>query len=272
MLQLSRRLDDRYRVLRYDRRGYGRSTPHARAVRHGRARSTTWSACCRPAGPRCWSATATAATSRSPLRSGTPISSPASAVYETPMSWEPWWPGTTAGAVRRRVGRTTRRGGRAVHAPPHRRRPVGGAARGRQQHTRRAEGAALVGELADSGRQRPWQPTRSRVPVLRDVRQRCDSEHHGRRPTSWPSGSGTEAMVHRRRSGTSASEHPPRRDGRRWSLASPGPSSAEARRQRGRGIGRWPSAGSRPVQSHGGDRGQRERGRGGHARHGERPD
>ena len=28
LLKLSRRLDDRFRVLRYDRRGYGRSTPH----------------------------------------------------------------------------------------------------------------------------------------------------------------------------------------------------------------------------------------------------
>ena len=28
LLKLSRRLDDRFRVLRYDRRGYGRSAPH----------------------------------------------------------------------------------------------------------------------------------------------------------------------------------------------------------------------------------------------------
>ena len=29
MLRVSRRLDEQFRVLRYDRRGYGRSTPHA---------------------------------------------------------------------------------------------------------------------------------------------------------------------------------------------------------------------------------------------------
>ena len=35
MLKLSRQLDDDFRVLRYDRRGYGRSFPHPRAVHDG---------------------------------------------------------------------------------------------------------------------------------------------------------------------------------------------------------------------------------------------
>ncbi len=38
MLKLSRRLDDTYHVLRYDRRGYGRSRPHPGSVRDGPAR------------------------------------------------------------------------------------------------------------------------------------------------------------------------------------------------------------------------------------------
>ena len=101
MLRLSRRLDDRFRVLRYDRRGYGRSVPAdgphpgpfdmphqvddlvgllagRRALLFGHSYGGNV-------------ALATAAR--------LPEQIMAVAVYETPLSWEPWWPGTTAGGA-----------------------------------------------------------------------------------------------------------------------------------------------------------------------------
>ena len=97
MLKLSRRLDVDFRVLRYDRRGYGRSFPHdgpftmdaqvddlvgllagRRAVLVGHSYGGN---------------VALATADRHPdLVAGV-------AVYETPLSWEPWWPGTTAGSI-----------------------------------------------------------------------------------------------------------------------------------------------------------------------------
>ena len=97
MLRLSRRLDGRYRVARYDRRGYGRSFPHDGpfdmvaqvadlvAVMAGRRALLIGHSY----GGNV--ALATAARHRD-LVAGV-------AIYESPMSWETWWPGTTAGAA-----------------------------------------------------------------------------------------------------------------------------------------------------------------------------
>ena len=96
MLRLSRRLDHEYRVVRYDRRGYGRSTPHGGPfdmaaqvadlvqVLAGRRAVIV--------GHSYGGNVALAAAQLHPhLVAGV-------AIYETPLSWEPWWPGTTAGA------------------------------------------------------------------------------------------------------------------------------------------------------------------------------
>ena len=94
LLKLSRRLDDEHLVLRYDRRGYGRS---ARTT--GRStwapRSTTWPHCWRGGRPSIGHSyggnVALALAARQPeLVRGI-------AVYETPLSWLTWWPTTTAG-------------------------------------------------------------------------------------------------------------------------------------------------------------------------------
>ncbi len=163
MLRLSRRLDDRFRVLRYDRRGYGRSTPHdgpfdmpsqvddlmgllagRRAVVIGHSYGGN--------------VALAAAGSHPDLVAGI-------VVYETPMSWQPWWPGTTAGAVA-----VAAEGGTEDAAEAFMRRLIGNARweslPERTRLTRRAEGAALVGELADLRANAPWDPADVTVPAM----------------------------------------------------------------------------------------------------------
>jgi len=163
MLRLSRRLDNEHRIARYDRRGYGRSTPHQgpfdmtaqvadlvgviagrRAVIVGHSYGGNV-------------ALATAE-QRPDLVAGV-------AIYETPLSWEPWWPGSTAGAA------AIKAAGRPEEAAEAFMRRIIGAQRWealpeRTRATRRAEGVALVDELADLREHRPWHADRIHVPVV----------------------------------------------------------------------------------------------------------
>lgn len=153
MLKLSRRLDMDYRVMRYDRRGYGRSFPHdgpytmdfqvtdlvdLLAGRRGVL-----------VGHSYGGNVALATADQHPdLVAGV-------AVYETPLSWEEWWPGTTAGAI------AVAESGKPEEAAERFLRRMLGAARWdalpeRTKHTRRAEGIAMVEELADLRRHQPW--------------------------------------------------------------------------------------------------------------------
>jgi pimeloyl-ACP methyl ester carboxylesterase len=163
MLRLSRRLDHRYRVLRYDRRGYGRSTPHDGPFgMDGQVSDLVGLLDGRRAvlvGHSYGGNVALATAARHPhLVAGV-------AVYESPMSWEPWWPGTTAGAVAVAAGQDT-----AAAADAFMRRLIGDRRweelPERTRATRRAEGAALVGELADLRANRPWHPHDLHVPVF----------------------------------------------------------------------------------------------------------
>ncbi len=163
MLRLSRKLDNRYRVLRYDRRGYGRSNPHDGpfdmdgqvhdlvALLHGRRAIVV--------GHSYGGNVALATAVRHPhLVAGV-------VVYETPMSWEPWWPGTTAGSV----AVASEQGPQAA-AEVFMRRLIGDRRWDelpeRTRSTRRAEGAALVGELGDLRAHAPWNPRDVKVPVF----------------------------------------------------------------------------------------------------------
>ena len=162
MLRLSRKLDDRYRVLRYDRRGYGRSNPHDGpfdmdghvhdlvGLLHGRRAVLV--------GHSYGGNVALATATRHPeLVEGV-------VVYETPMSWEPWWPGTTAGSVA-----VASQDGTEVAAEVFMRRLIGDRRWDelpeRTRAVRRAEGAALVGELGDLRANAPWHPEDVHVPV-----------------------------------------------------------------------------------------------------------
>ena len=87
------------------------------------------------------------------------------AIYETPLSWEPWWPGTTAGAS------AIKAAGRPHEAAEAFMRRLLGDARWeglpeRTRASRRAEGVALVDELADLREHRPWHADRIHVPVV----------------------------------------------------------------------------------------------------------
>ena len=163
MLKLSRRLDADFRVLRYDRRGYGRSSPHAgpftmdahvadlvglldgrRAVLVGHSYGGD---------------IALAVADRYPhLVAG-------AAAYEMPLSWEPWWPRSTAGGVAVAAAAQP-----DVAAEGFLRRMLGDerweSLPERTKVARRAEGAAMVAELADLRRRQPWTASNITVPVV----------------------------------------------------------------------------------------------------------
>ncbi len=179
MLRLSRRLDDRYRVVRYDRRGYGRSAPHAGPFdMAGQVDDLAGVLDGRPAvliGHSYGGNVALAASVRIPALVR------AVGVYETPMSWASWWPGTTAGS-------------RAVaHAGPPEdaaeafmRRMIGEehweALPDRVRAARRSEGVAMVGELGDLRVNPPWHPADLTVPVIFGFGTR-GAPHHRRAMT-----------------------------------------------------------------------------------------
>lgn len=163
MVLLSRRLDQRCRVLRYDRRGYGHSAAHPgpfTMAAHVADVITLLAG--RPAvlvGHSYGGNVAMAAAAEHDLVVGV-------AIYESPLPWEPFWPpphdstpvtptgaeatGDAAEAFMRRLI-----GDRRWEALPE-----------RTRRSRRAEGAALVAELADLRERRPWKSTDIRVPVM----------------------------------------------------------------------------------------------------------
>jgi pimeloyl-ACP methyl ester carboxylesterase len=173
MVLLSRRLDLDHRVLRYDRRGYARSRPvggpftidshvaDLATLLDGR-RATVF-------GHSYGGNVALALAERHPelVRSV--------AVYEVPLSWLPWWPGSTG------------RRGAAVQGTPEdaaeqfMRRMVGDDQWERLSEAtravRRSEGSAFVGEIADLGAAPPWDAEHIDVPVVA-IYGSLAREHH----------------------------------------------------------------------------------------------
>ena len=161
--RVARRLEPEYRVVRYDRRGYGRSVHHPGPfgiddhiddlveIIGGRPVAVV--------GHSMGGNVALGAAARSPdLVRGV-------AVYETPLSWLPSWPSTSATA---RVAADTH--DPADVAEGFMRRMVGSHRWERlpisTREARRAEGRALVGEITSLRAGAPWDPAAITVPVL----------------------------------------------------------------------------------------------------------
>ncbi|MEX2627004.1 MAG: alpha/beta hydrolase [Ilumatobacteraceae bacterium] len=162
LLRLGRQLDGRARVLRYDRRGYGRSTPHDGPF--GMDAQVADLACLLQGRRAVVFGHSYGGNVALALAERHPDLVAAVAVYEAPLSWLDWWPGSTSGAaalatqddpgdaaerfMRRLVGDE-----RWDRLPPSTR------------AARRAEGAAMVGELTDLRQGPPWSPEGIDVPV-----------------------------------------------------------------------------------------------------------
>lgn len=168
LLKLSRRLVDRYRVTRFDRRGYGRSYPSEGPFGIGEQvddligvmRSVEMRR--RPnviVGHSFGGNVALAAAERNPDVVDAVVT------YETPLSWLEWWPNDSAGGdalswqadpeeAAERFMRRLISDARWERLPESTRR------------SRRREGTAMVGELVDLRRRPAWDPLAIAVPVL----------------------------------------------------------------------------------------------------------
>ena len=167
LLRLSRRLSDRFRVVRYDRRGYGRSVPHAGPFGMPGQVDDLESVVARQAvaapmvlfGHSFGGNVALAFADRHPDQVAAVFT------YESPMSWMPWWPSDSVGsrALDGEVdpGEAAERFMRGLIGDEKWERlpPATRAAR-------RNEGPAIVGELDDLRRNAPWRGDRVSAPVL----------------------------------------------------------------------------------------------------------
>jgi len=191
LLRLSRRIDADHSVLRFDRRGYGRS----------RATGPPWTVAANVddlaelldatmAVPDVVDDTAHTAEQRAAVLFGhsfggnvalalaerRPELVRAVVVYETPLSWLDWWPGNSAGSAAMAAADP----GEAAEA--FMRRLVGDDVwerlPARKRDERRAEGAAMTAELADLRRGAPWRGDRIAAPVLALYGEHCRPHHH----------------------------------------------------------------------------------------------
>jgi pimeloyl-ACP methyl ester carboxylesterase len=174
LLRLSRCLDHEFRVLRYDRRGYGRSAPHPGPFDiDQQVGDLVGLLGGRPAlvfGHSYGGNIALATAARHPEQVV------AVAVYETPLSWLDWWPGTTAGAdaiatrgdpgdAAERFVRRLITDARWERLPPSTR------------AARRSEGPAMVGELRDLRQHAPWSARDVTAPVVAIYGERGAAHH-----------------------------------------------------------------------------------------------
>ena len=168
MALLARHIQGTHRVLRYDRRGYGRSWPHSgpftvddqvedlalligdrKAVLIGHSFG----------GNIALSASAQLA------RQVVGVST-----YETPLSWMKWWPSTTAGAMAVASSESDAAEDFMVRLIGHKR---WNDLPERTRQERRREGSALVGELTALRTIAPWSVEHITCPVL------CGFGSHG---------------------------------------------------------------------------------------------
>jgi pimeloyl-ACP methyl ester carboxylesterase len=177
LLRLSRRLSDQFEVIRYDRRGYGRSSgigppftvaDHVTDLVQVIERHLDGAAAL-VFGHSFGGNVALAAAQRRPELVDRVC------IYEPPLSWLGWWPSGTAGAT------ALSQPDVAEAAEAFMRRLVGDAKWERlpsaTRSARRAEGPAMVGELADLRVGPPWDPALITQPVLALFGERAQPHH-----------------------------------------------------------------------------------------------
>jgi pimeloyl-ACP methyl ester carboxylesterase len=176
LLRLSRRLTPERHVVRYDRRGYGKSLrvgpPHRVADNVDDLAAVIERSSGRPVSLFGHSLGGNVALA---LASERPDLVAAVATYESPMSWCDWWPDSSASAAALAAGSP----GDAAEAFM---RAIVGEARWarvptRTRDVRRAEGHAMVDELADLRARPPWSADRIGVPVLAMHGERARPSH-----------------------------------------------------------------------------------------------
>ncbi len=178
LLRLSRRLSDRFRVIRYDRRGYGRSAalpgPFTVAA-HVEDLDQLLETATEGRGARLAFGHSFGGNIVLALAQRRPELIERAAIYETPLSWMPWWPDNTAG------GAALGSADGADAAEAFMRRLVGDAKWERlpraTRAARRAEGVAMVEELADLRREAPWRGDHLALPVLVMSGERAHPQH-----------------------------------------------------------------------------------------------
>lgn len=181
--KVARRLADTYRVIRYDRRGYGRSNPHQGPFTI--ADNVTDLA--RLVGDRDVVLVGHSLGGNIALAAAERIGGRvrAVAIYESPLSWTSWWPRTSAG-----VGALASSNDPAEVAEGFMTRMVG-VERWRRlpaatRAARRSEGPALIGEITSLQAGRPWDPAAIGVPVA--VGRGSEGREHHQRGTEMVAG------------------------------------------------------------------------------------
>ncbi|NNE10715.1 MAG: alpha/beta fold hydrolase [Ilumatobacter sp.] len=179
LLKLSRRLADRYRVTRYDRRGYGRSVgcegPYG-LEQHLADLVSVIEGASPTVRPRVVFGHSYGGNVALALAERHPELVDGVLTYETPLSWRPWWPGTSAGS-----DAMAWQADPAMAAERFMRRVIGDARWERlppsTQAGRRREGTVMVDELLDLRARAPWHGEAIAVPVLA-VHGEHGAEHH----------------------------------------------------------------------------------------------
>lgn len=176
LLKLSRRLDEHFRVTRYDRRGYGRSVPCDGPYDIDAQVADLVEVVEAGATPCILVAHSFGGNVALALAERRPDLVEAVVTYESPMSWLPTWPGTSSMSASQQWSADPEAGAEAFL-----RRMLGNERWERMppstKQARRSEGPALIGELAALRLSAPWTAEGIRVPVLVLVGEFA-AEHH----------------------------------------------------------------------------------------------
>lgn len=158
---MARYLQSDFSILRYDRRGYGKSGDHKGPFSVAdQADDLSHLLDGRPAVlfGHSYGGNVALATAE---RLGSQIRGVST--YETPLSWMTWWPGTTAGAIGIAAGEASAAESFMIRLIGQRR---WDALPERTKDERRREGPALVGELGALRQHAPWRPDNIKCRVV----------------------------------------------------------------------------------------------------------